>query len=117
MDVTHLLTQTVTITHVVMTGAVDKYGNPTEVTTTSTFRGHLQPPNAFRAGDEATVDRDTQIARRFLFLELAANGLVDGGDRATVDAVTYELEGPPSLWHNPQSRRVEYLQVQVIRVV
>lgn len=117
MDVSHLLTQTVTVTRVAQTGPVDKYGNPTAVETSATFRGHLQPLSRLLAGTEVTAGRDTQMSRRVLFLELAASGLVDGTDRVEIDGVTFELDGPPAPWHNPQSRRVEYLEAELVRVI
>lgn len=111
MDPTRLLTQTCTITRVAMTGTDDAFGDPTEQTTTATYVCWLHQVGR----GEQTANANTQTEMWSMYLDPAADGLVDGGDRATIDGVTYELDGPPWAAHNPRTGDITHLEVGLRR--
>ena len=110
MDPVHLMTQTATISHVSQTGALDDYGNPAEVVTTSDSPCFLSTVTGVEADLEAV-----QIHEPLLFLP--ATETIDGGDRITVDGVTYEVSGPIARRYNPRVRRESHLEVPLKRAV
>lgn len=100
------MTQTATISHTSATGAVDAYGNPTDVITTSTAACFV----SYLPGSE--VEGDTiQVQTPVLFLPPDID--IDGGDAVTVDGVTYQIDGPPAQHYNPRLRRVTHIQANL----
>lgn len=106
-----LLTLSVTVTHVAHSGAADAYGNPTESTSSSVYLGELQQIRR----DEQTRDANIQGETWLLILE--PDAVIDGGDRVTVNSLTYELDGPP--WHarDPQTDEYSHWEATVRRTV
>jgi hypothetical protein len=102
------MTQTCTITHVADSGAPDPYGDPAEVTTTTTSPCFL----SFTPGTE-NADETVHIQTPVLFLPPDVS--LDGGDRVVVDGVTYQVDGVPAAHFNPRLRRVTHLQAAVKR--
>lgn len=112
MDPTRLMTRTATITHVEPNpGDPDDYGNPGVTTTTTTALCELQQVTR----NEDTVDSDQQSQDWVLFLEPAAD--LEGSDRVAVDAVSYEVIGPPWAARNPRTGVTTHIEAQVRRVV
>lgn len=110
MNVEHLLTSTARITTVTDTGPPDQFGDPTQATVTRTFRCWLSQSQ--RA--EQTVGTDLQLDTWWLYLEAAA-AAVTGYDRATVDGIVFELDGPPWPALNPRTRQVTHVECTVKR--
>lgn len=111
MNVARLLTSTATVTGVADTGADDLFGDPTESTTTATFACWLHQEQR----SEETANTDTQRERWTLYLDASAAGLVDGGDRVTVDDVVYEMDGPSWPALNPRTQVVTHVECTVRR--
>lgn len=110
MNPARLMTNTATIIHVTADPTdPDEYGNPGEDTTTTTASCELQQTRR----DEETVDADVQQETWTLFLEPAAT--IDGGDRVTVDGVTYEVIGPPWPARHPRRGTVTHIEATVRR--
>lgn len=115
MNVNRLLNQTCTLTLVTPgAGAADGMGDPTDTTTTATFRCWLSQATSARTGAEITRNENVQSQSLDLYLEPAAAAL-DGYDRVTVDGVTYEVDGPPIVERNPRTLVVEYVVASVRR--
>lgn len=110
MNVDHLLTSSATITTVTDTGSADAFGDPTHVTTTTTFACWLSQSQR----SESTANANTQQETWTLYLEAAA-ATVDGYDRVTVDGVTYELDGPPWPARNPRTRLISHVECTLRR--
>jgi hypothetical protein len=108
VDPTRLMSQTATVTHVADTGAVDPYGNPTEVTTVATSKCYL----SFVPGSEVEGEA-IQVQTPVLFLP--PDAAIDGGDRITVDGITYEVDGVPAVHFNPRLRRTTHIQANLKR--
>lgn len=111
MLATRLLTKTATITSVAQTGAVDDYGNPTNVTTTATAKCWLHQTE--RSEDTRDVNRQEQTWTVYF----EAGTVIDGSDYVTVDAIVYELDGPPWVADNPRTGATEFVVATLRRVI
>lgn len=96
MDVTRLMSQTATITHITNSASVDEYGNPTATTTTTTSACYIAQARRF----EARVDAAT--AEELWTGWFPAGTALDAGDQVTVGGVTYGVDGPP--WRATNAR-------------
>lgn len=110
MNVARLLTSTALVTLVKATGAVDGFGDPTNATTTKSFKCWLSQQQR----SELTANENTQQETWALYLEPAALD-VTGFDRVTVDGITYEFEGPPWPARNPRTGQLTHLECTVRR--
>lgn len=114
MNVAHLLTSTAVVTTVTYTGPADGMGDPTEVTSTASFRCWLARPPVGGGGSENTANANTQIESLVLYLEAAAAD-IDGFDRVAVDGITYEFLGPPWPALNPRTQVITHVESTVRR--
>jgi len=114
VNVARLLRIDCTVTHVTVDeDDRDEMGNPTEVTTTTTYKGwHWQSTSREETGNAETVQDEHNLA-----LELAAAGNVDAGDRVEIDGITWEIDGEPWQARNPRTLRLEYVQAKIVRSV
>lgn len=111
MDPTRLLTKSCTVTHRSPSPTLkDGMGDPLIVTTTETFACWLSQESR----SENTVNADVQQQTWSLYLEPAAV-TVQGDDVVTVDAVAYEVDGPPWPAHNPRTSIVTHIEATVRR--
>lgn len=111
MNVAHLLNMTGTVMRTVHDGPADMFGDPTETSSTATFRCWI----AQRMRDEDTVGRDLQAQEFDLYLEPAAAGQVEGSDRIAVAGTTYELVGPPWPAVNPRTGETSHVVATIRR--
>lgn len=98
-----------TITKVEQTGAVDDYGNPTDVETTLETTCWLH--QSMR--DEASTNANTQEETWRIYLPPTVD--VEGFDRAAVAGVTYEFVGPPWRAFNPRLEAYTHFEGTVRR--
>lgn len=110
MNPSGLLPLTATVTQVEQTGPPDAFGDPTEVTTTATFKCWIWRGGAQSAITESTANQNLQSDEYLIALEPAAEGEIDGTDRVTVNGITYEVDGP--LWPalNPRTNQVSHIE-------
>lgn len=111
MNVARLLKVDAVVTSVSETGADDVFGDPTEETTTATYKAWSWQTSA----SDDTVGTNLQSAERKIALHRSAAGQVDGGDRITYEGIEYEVEGPPWIARNPRTNRIEYVEATVKR--
>lgn len=122
MNPVRLMTRTATITHVEPDeDNPDAYGNPGELTETTTALCELQQI----VRTENTVDANTQTGDWALFL--APTGEDDGGytvpvvlegaDHVEIDGTRYELIGPPWPVRNPRTGLTTHIEARVRQVV
>lgn len=110
MNPVRLMTNTATITHVeVDEDNPDEYNNPGEATTTTTALCELQQTRRDETHDDSAVQGETWN------LYLVPTATIDGGDRATVDGVTYEVLGPPWRARHPRTGVVTHIEATVRR--
>lgn len=109
MHVGRLLKIPVTVTRVASTGAEDDFGDPTEETTTATYRGWAWQTSR----TDETASTDLQVQEWRLALHRSAAGNIDGGDRVTYEGVEFEVFGPPWIARNPRTQRVEYVEATI----
>lgn len=112
MDVLRLLNLSVVVTHVTVDDDDrDEFGNPTETTTETTYRGyHWQGTTSERTGGaEVFTEKQT------LVLEPSAAGAVDNGDRVTIEGVPYVVDGDPWEARNARTTAIEYVTMPVAR--
>lgn len=102
------MTQTAMLSHVTDSGSPDPYGNPTEVVTTVVSKCYV----SFLPGSEVEGDA-VQVQTPVLFLP--PDAAIDGGDRVSVDGVTYEVDGVPAVHFNPRLRRTTHVQANLKR--
>jgi hypothetical protein len=105
------MTQPCTITHVDHDGAEDRYGDPTETTTTTEALGWLTQPTRDDDTDRTNQQRELWVGY------FPAGTVLDGSDRVTVAGETFEVRGPPSRPFNPLTNSVAYVEATLIRVV
>lgn len=112
MNVLRLLRMDVTVTHVTVDDDDrDEMGNPTEVTTTTVFKGWYWQAST----DESTANAEVANVRHNLALERSAAGNIDAGDRVEVDGITFDVEGTPWEARNPRTLVIEYVQAEIVR--
>ena len=111
MNVAHLLRLTYTIDHVEQTGPPDAMGDPTEVVTSSTFKGYAWQSRR----DDQTANTDIASEEWRLALHRSAAGNVDAGDRVEVDGITFEVYGPPWIARNARTTAIEYVELTLRR--
>lgn len=110
MNPARLMTNTATITHVdVDEDNPDEYGNPGEVTTTTTALCELQQTSR----DEKQVD--SAVTSETWNLYLVPTAEIDAGDRATVDGTPYDVIGPPWRARHPRSGEITHIEATVRR--
>lgn len=109
MPARSLMTQTATITTVSLSDTDDRYGNPEEATTTSTWPCLVTQLKR----NEEQVDEDVLVDTWRLFLP--ADAPLTGYDRVTVDSIEYEMLGPPWPVHSPRLRRTDHIEAQLKR--
>lgn len=91
MSINRFFVRTVTVNHPGV--SVDRYGNTVEdwsTATTTETRGWL----AQTSGNEDHDRRDAAVSSWSLFLPPDVTLAIQ--DRLTIDAITYELDGPPN---------------------
>lgn len=111
MDVRRLLKLDVEITHITDTGPPDEMGDPGEEITTSSFKGWYWQTRR----DEDTANIAVSREEHRLALEPAAFGQVHAGDRAAVDGLTFEVDGPPWNARNPRTGILEFVEATIVR--
>jgi hypothetical protein len=112
VDPSRLLFLTGTVTHrTTNTTVVDEMGDPTTTTTSAEWKCWIEQVQR----SEQTINTDVQQSRWRLYLELAADGQVAGGDAIEVQGVAYEFDGPPWPAFNPRTRQVTHLEADVRR--
>ena len=111
MNPQRLMTLPCTIDHVAQTGAADVYGDPTETTTTTASTCWIEQ---IRRSDDTLLSsqQSEQWAGYF-----RPDVVIDGSDRVTVDAATYQVMGPPWRAFNPRLKRVTHIEATLERVV
>lgn len=112
MNVGRLLRLEVTVVHVTATGAADAFGDPTEVTSSSKYRGWLWQE---QRGDLDTSAREVAFEQWQVALDRSAAGHIATGDRVEHDGRTFEVDGHPFEVVHPTTRRVEYVQATLRR--
>lgn len=114
MNVARLLRLDCVVTHVTVDeDDRDEMGNPTEVTTTTTYKGWYWQTTT----DERTGNAEVVTDEHTLALELAAAGNVDAGDRVEIDGLTWEIDGEPWQARNPRTLALEYVLAKIVRSV
>lgn len=105
-----LMTRTGTLVSITE-GALDGYGNPTEVETETTVRYELQQQIRDETGPPAAWLIDTWR----LFLPAGTD--VHGVDRFIDDrGAEFEFDGPPWPVHNPRTGRTSHVEATLKRV-
>lgn len=111
MNVAHLLRLDYTIEHVEQNGPPDEMGDPTEVVTTSTFKGYAwQSRREDETSNTAVAFEEWRLA-----LHRSAAGEVDAGDRVEIDGTTFEVYGPPWIARNARTTAIEYVELTLRR--
>lgn len=111
MDISHLLTSTVTVTRVSRTAVVDPAGVLGTTTSTVRYRGHLQQSRTREeTGGQEFADSDWN-----LYLEPAAAGDVDANDRVTIDGDVYQIDGQPWSVRNARTAVISHVECRLRR--
>jgi hypothetical protein len=119
VDLSRLLRSPIVVEHVEMTGPPDEFGDPTEASTFTQYRGYVWQEAVSETSGNLVTDREVW---RFA-LDPSAIGNVDSGDRlydhGTVDddgdLVTgdetqrFDVSGEPWPARNPRTQRTEYV--------
>lgn len=113
MRAARLLVQDVTVVSVTQTGDPDEMGDPTEETTSTTYRRAGYAWQTSR--DDRTINANTQVEEWRAVLHRRLLGLVDGTDRLEIEGIEFELDGPPWPARNPRTSRIEFLEVTLRR--
>jgi hypothetical protein len=108
MNVGRLLRLEVTVVHV----TADAFGDLTETTTSSKYRGWLWQE---QRGDLDTSAREVAFEQWQVALDRSAADHITTGDRVTIDGKTFEVDGHPWNVTHPVTRRVEYVQATLRR--
>jgi hypothetical protein len=112
MNVGRLLRLELTVVRTSATGTADAFGDPTEVTTETKYRGWVWQE---QRGDLDTAAREVAFEQWQVALDASAAGQITAGDRVVHDGQTFEVDGHPWNVVHPTSRRVEYVQATLRR--
>lgn len=111
MNVAHLLRLDYTIEQIAQTGPPDEMGDPTEESTTATFKGYAwQSRREDETSNTAVAFEEWRLA-----LHRSAAGQVDAGDRVEIDGITFEVYGPPWIARNARTTAIEYVELTLRR--
>lgn len=123
MDLSRLLRQPIVIEHTTQDGPPDGMGDPTELTTWSTFLGYVWQTTETERTAGGQVEREEWR----LALQPAAAGQIDAGDRiianGSVDSAgallpggeAFDVAGPPWPARNPRTQRIEFVTAKLER--
>lgn len=103
-----LLTRTATITTTVDTGTLDRHGNHTLATSSSTVKCELQQDSR----DESTVAGTVATSQWVLILP--PNVVLNPGDRVEVDGQQYDVHGQPWAAHDPLTGQIDHVEATLV---
>ena len=108
MSVSSLIRQPCVITIRTQTGPPDEFGTPTWQETDTPSVIHVQPVSS-----EEVEDRPAGRFTHRGYLKVDAD--VPHSSKITlVSGQSWEVDGPPQVWHNPRTGRDEYQVVDLI---
>lgn len=109
MDPTRLMQLTATIAHAA-DGTPDEYNDATVTYSTVTARCWLQQTQRSEQTAAGQIETETWS------LYLPAGTTIDPADQVTIDAVTYELTGPPWPAVNARTGQHSHIEATIRRV-